>query len=70
MHRIGRTGRAGRAGRAVTFITSREMNLLQNIRRYTRAVILPERVPTGRDLERLAADRFKQRLEQARAAGA
>ncbi|MGI6200584.1 MAG: DEAD/DEAH box helicase [Christensenellales bacterium] len=70
VHRIGRTGRAGRAGRAVTFITSREMNLLQNIRRYTRAVILPERVPTGRDLERLAADRFKQRLEQARAAGA
>lgn len=34
LHRIGRTGRAGREGLAISFVTSREWNLMAGIERY------------------------------------
>ncbi|MGD6818546.1 DEAD/DEAH box helicase [Metabacillus sp. 84] len=36
VHRIGRTGRAGKTGMAMTFITSREMDMLKSIERTTK----------------------------------
>lgn len=46
VHRIGRTGRAGKDGLAITLICGREIYKLRDIKRYCKANILAQRVPS------------------------
>ncbi|MTH55176.1 DEAD/DEAH box helicase [Bacillus mangrovi] len=46
VHRIGRTGRAGKTGMAMTFITSREMDMLKSIERTTKRKMDKMNAPT------------------------
>ncbi|WP_141705331.1 DEAD/DEAH box helicase [Vulcanibacillus modesticaldus] len=46
VHRIGRTGRAGKMGLAITFVTSREIDLLRLIERVTKRKLERRSIPT------------------------
>lgn len=46
VHRIGRTGRAGKTGMAMTFITPRELGILENIEKTTKRKMDKMRPPT------------------------
>jgi len=51
VHRIGRTGRAGRSGLAVSFVSGREIFLIQQIERFTRMKIRRAKIPTPAEVE-------------------
>lgn len=61
-HRIGRTGRAGRSGRAVTFVSGREIYMLQSMIHYARLKIRRERVPSMDQVEEAREHVFFERL--------
>ncbi len=46
IHRIGRTGRAGKTGKALSLVSGREMGQLRDIKRYTKATINQQYIPT------------------------
>lgn len=52
VHRVGRTGRMGKSGTAFTFVTSREMDRLKIIQRYSKADIKLAKIPKIEDLEK------------------
>jgi ATP-dependent RNA helicase DeaD len=51
VHRIGRTGRAGKTGKAITFVSPREIHILRDIIKRTRAVVTQAQLPSARDVE-------------------
>ncbi len=57
VHRIGRTGRAGKNGLAVTLLTPRQHNLIQELKRITKAPITKKDLPTSKEI-------YKTRLNQ------
>ncbi len=61
-HRIGRTGRAGKSGRAVTFVSGREIYMLQSMIHYARLKIRRERVPSLDQVEEARENVFFERL--------
>jgi ATP-dependent RNA helicase DeaD len=64
VHRIGRTGRAGKNGRAFTLTVGRkQMYELRNIQNFTKARIVRQPLPSGRDI---AANRERQLFEDVR----
>lgn len=68
VHRIGRTGRAGRSGQAITFVSGREVYMLQQIERFTRMRIQRGKIPTETEVEEARASailiRIRAVLEQ------
>lgn len=50
VHRIGRTGRAGRTGMAFSFVVGREVYKLKDIRRYCKAKIKAQPIPSLNDV--------------------
>ncbi len=62
VHRIGRTGRAGRSGQAITFVSGREVFLLQQIERFTRMRIQRGKIPTAVEVEEARANSTLIRL--------
>lgn len=62
VHRIGRTGRAGRSGQAITFVSGREVFLLQQIERFTRMRIQRGKIPTATEVEEARASATLIRL--------
>ena len=62
VHRIGRTGRAGRSGQAITFVSGREVFLLQQIERFTRMRIQRGKIPTATEVEEARANATLIRL--------
>ncbi len=61
VHRIGRTGRAGKQGRAYTFVVGRELSRLWEYRKITKAPILAEQPPSGKDIQRAQEKHFIER---------
>jgi len=61
-HRIGRTGRAGKTGRAITFVSGRELYMLQSMVHYARLKIRRERVPSMDQVEEARENVFFERL--------
>jgi len=61
-HRIGRTGRAGRSGRAITFVSGREIYMLQSMIHYARLKIRRERVPSLDQVEEARENVFFEKL--------
>lgn len=61
-HRIGRTGRAGKSGRAITFVSGREIYMLQSMIHYARLKIRRERVPSLDQVEEARANVFFEKL--------
>ena len=64
-HRIGRTGRAGRSGRAITFVSGREIYMLQSMIHYARLKIRRERVPSLDQVEEARENVFFEKLRAA-----
>jgi ATP-dependent RNA helicase DeaD len=61
-HRIGRTGRAGKTGRAITFVSGRELYMLQSMVHYAKLKIRRERVPSIDQVEEARENVFFERL--------
>jgi ATP-dependent RNA helicase DeaD len=61
-HRIGRTGRAGKKGRAVTFVSGREVYMLQSMIHYAKLKIRRERVPSMDQVDEARENVFLERL--------
>jgi ATP-dependent RNA helicase DeaD len=61
-HRIGRTGRAGKSGRAITFVSGREIYMLQSMIHYARLKIRRERVPSLEQVEEARENVFAEKL--------
>jgi ATP-dependent RNA helicase DeaD len=61
-HRIGRTGRAGKKGRAITFVSGRELYMLQSMVHYAKLKIRRERVPSLDQVEEARENVFFERL--------
>jgi len=65
VHRIGRTGRAGRSGKSLTFVTGRnEAQKLREIENYTKVKITKGTLPSGKDIFKLKAAKFKDKLKE------
>ncbi len=63
VHRIGRTGRAGKSGRAFTFVSGRDFYKLRDIKRFTKAQIVQQQLPSFDDV---ATMRTSQLLAEVR----
>ena len=61
-HRIGRTGRAGKKGRAVTFVSGREVYMLQSMIHYAKLKIRRERVPSMDQVDEARENVFSEKL--------
>ncbi len=61
-HRIGRTGRAGKSGRAFTFVSGRELWVLQNFIRYAQLKIRRENIPSLDQVEEARENVFFEKL--------
>jgi ATP-dependent RNA helicase DeaD len=61
-HRIGRTGRAGKSGRAITFVSGREIYMLQSMIHYARLKIRRERLPSLDQVEEARENVFFEKL--------
>jgi ATP-dependent RNA helicase DeaD len=61
-HRIGRTGRAGKKGRAITFVSGRELYMLQSMVHYAKLKIRRERVPSMDQVEEARENVFFEKL--------
>jgi ATP-dependent RNA helicase DeaD len=62
VHRIGRTGRAGETGAAYTFVSGRELMVLKDIQRFTKAPIKMIEPPSVYDIEENRAGKLLQRV--------
>ena len=61
-HRIGRTGRAGKKGRAITFVSGREVYMLQSMIHYAKLKIRRERVPSMDQVDEARENVFFEKL--------
>ena len=61
-HRIGRTGRAGKKGRAITFVSGREVYMLQSMIHYAKLKIRRERVPSMDQVDEARENVFTEKL--------
>ena len=69
VHRIGRTGRAGKEGNAITLITRREVRLIHQIERTTKAKIQFRPLPTASDVNERRREQLKEIVSKAAADG-
>lgn len=58
VHRIGRTGRAGQKGIAITLVTPLEYKNMKRIQDVTGASILPNEIPTIREVEKIQDEKL------------
>jgi ATP-dependent RNA helicase DeaD len=63
VHRIGRTGRAGRSGLAISFVTPREVFMLERIARLTRIRVRREKLPTAAEAARKRTEAVVNRVK-------
>jgi ATP-dependent RNA helicase DeaD len=68
-HRIGRTGRAGKSGRAFTFVSGRELWMLQSMIRYAKLKIRRENIPSLDQVEEARENVFFEKLRDTLNAG-
>ncbi|MCI6857815.1 MAG: DEAD/DEAH box helicase [Eubacterium sp.] len=64
VHRIGRTGRAGKSGMAFTFVVGKEVYKLRDIRRYCKAKIKAQPIPSLNDVTETRVEKIFDRLDQ------
>jgi len=65
VHRIGRTGRAGKRGLAISLVTPRELKLLKQIERETRATMVSRELPSLADVAERQAETWRNRIVEA-----
>ena len=63
VHRIGRTGRAGKLGMAFSFVVGREVYKLKDIRRYCKARIKSQPIPSLNDVTETRVRKLFDRLD-------
>ncbi len=63
VHRIGRTGRAGKTGMAFSFVVGREVYKLRDIKKYSRAKIKAQRIPSLRDVRETRVEKVLEKIE-------
>ena len=63
VHRIGRTGRAGRTGMAFSFVVGREVYKLKDIRRYCKAKIKAQPIPSLNDVTETRVEKIFDRID-------
>lgn len=63
VHRIGRTGRAGKTGMAFSFVVGREAYKLRDIRRYCKAKIKAQPIPSLNDVRETRVEKIFERLD-------
>ena len=63
VHRIGRTGRAGKTGMAFSFVVGREVYKLREIKRYCKAKIKAQPIPSVKDVTETRAEKIFDRLD-------
>ena len=63
VHRIGRTGRAGKAGMAFSFVVGREVYKLREIKKYCRAKIKAQPIPSLNDVTETRVEKIFERLD-------
>ena len=63
VHRIGRTGRAGKSGMAFSFVVGREVYKLKDIRRYCKARIKSQPIPSLNDVTETRVRKLFDRLD-------
>lgn len=63
VHRIGRTGRAGKSGMAFTFVVGREAYKLREIKRYCKAKIKAQPIPSLNDVTETRVEKIFERLD-------
>ena len=63
VHRIGRTGRAGRTGMAFSFVVGREVYKLKDIRRYCKAKIKAQPIPSINDVTETRVEKIFDRID-------
>ncbi|MDO5146017.1 MAG: DEAD/DEAH box helicase [Eubacteriales bacterium] len=63
VHRIGRTGRAGKTGMAFSFVVGREVYKLRDIRRYCKAKIKAQPIPSLNDVRETRVEKIFDRLD-------
>ena len=64
VHRIGRTGRAGKSGMAFTFVVGREVYKLKDIKRYCKARIKAQPIPSISDVRELRVEKLFEHIKQ------
>lgn len=64
IHRIGRTGRAGREGKSYAFVGKRDRYQINSLKRMTKSDLIPVRIPTVKDVERIQNQRTIEKLIQ------
>ncbi len=64
VHRVGRTGRAGRSGLAISFVSGREVFLIQQIERFTRQRMRRGQIPSHGEIEEVRLNQLVQRVRQ------
>ncbi len=67
VHRIGPTGRAGKGGNAITLVTRREIRLINQIERVTKAKIQFRPLPTASDVNQRRREALKRIVAEAAA---
>lgn len=63
VHRIGRTGRAGKTGMAFTFVVGKEVYKLKDIKRYCKAKIKAQPIPTLDDVRDSKVQKIFTKIE-------
>ncbi len=63
VHRIGRTGRAGKFGKSYTFVVGKEIYKLKDIMRYSKAKILPQKLPTLNDVAEIKTRSYIEQIK-------
>ena len=63
VHRIGRTGRAGKSGMAFTFVVGREVFKLKDIKRYCKAKIKIQPIPSINDVREQRVEKLFERID-------
>lgn len=64
VHRIGRTGRAGKSGMAFTFVVGKEVYKLRDIKRYCKAKIKVQPIPSLDDVTEQRVVKLFEHLDQ------
>ena len=65
VHRIGRTGRYGKSGSAITLVNRREVRLIHQIERATKAKIQFKQLPTASDVNERRREMLKRIMNDA-----
>ncbi len=63
VHRIGRTGRAGKSGMAFSFVVGREVYKLKDIKRYCKAKIKAQPIPSTHDVTEQRVEKLFEHLD-------